>query len=232
MSNLTLFHGSDHIIEKPDFHLGKTNNDYGRGFYCTEELEMAKEWACKQNNDGFANKYILKSDSLNILNLLDGSYNILHWLALLLKNRTFRLSSEIAEDARQYIIRNFSIDLDEYDIVIGYRADDSYFSFAESFIQNGIPLRSLNQALRLGKLGAQTVLISENSFANLHFIGAESVEKSLYYSKFIERDSLARKTYREEICNSITYQDDIFVLDILREEMTKEDVRIQRIVSE
>lgn len=89
MSNLTLFHGSDHIIEKPDFHLGKTNNDYGRGFYCTEELEMAKEWACKQNNDGFANKYIL------------------------LKNRTFRLSSEIAEDARQYIIRNFSIDLDE-----------------------------------------------------------------------------------------------------------------------
>ena len=232
MSNLTLFHGSDHIIEKPDFHLGKTNNDYGRGFYCTEELEMAKEWACKQNNDGFANKYILKSDSLNILNLLDGSYNILHWLALLLKNRTFRLSSEIAEDARQYIIRNFSIDLDEYDIVIGYRADDSYFSFAESFIQNGIPLRSLNQALRLGKLGAQTVLISENSFANLHFIGAESVEKSLYYSKFIERDSLARKTYREEIRNSITYQDDIFVLDIIREEMTKEDVRIQRIVSE
>lgn len=232
MSNLTLFHGSDHIIEKPDFHLGKTNNDYGRGFYCTEELEMAKEWACKQNNDGFANKYILKSDSLNILNLLDGSYNILHWLALLLKNRTFRLSSEIAEDARQYIIRNFSIDLDEYDIVIGYRADDSYFSFAESFIQNGIPLRSLNQALRLGKLGTQTVLISENSFANLHFIGAESVEKSLYYSKFIERDSLARKTYREEIRNSITYQDDIFVLDILREEMTKEDVRIQRIVSE
>lgn len=232
MSNLTLFHGSDHIIEKPDFHLGKTNNDYGRGFYCTEELEMAKEWACKQNNDGFANKYILKSDSLNILNLLDGSYNILHWLALLLKNRTFRLSSEIAEDARQYIIRNFSIDLDEYDIVIGYRADDSYFSFAESFIQNGIPLRSLNQALRLGKLGAQTVLISENSFANLHFIGAESVEKSLYYSKFIERDSLARKTYREEIRNSITYQDDIFVLDILREEMIKEDVRIQRIVSE
>lgn len=127
MSNLTLFHGSDHIIEKPDFHLGKTNNDYGRDFYCTEELEMAKEWTCKQNNDGFANKYIL------------------------LKNRTFRLSSEIAEDARQYIIRNFSIDLDEYDIVIGYRADDSYFSFAESFIQNGIPLRSLNQALRLEK---------------------------------------------------------------------------------
>lgn len=87
MSNLTLFHGSDHIIEKPDFHLGKTNNDYGRGFYCTEELEMAKEWACKQNNDGFANKYILKSDSLNILNLLDGSYNILHWAGTPIKKQ-------------------------------------------------------------------------------------------------------------------------------------------------
>ena len=29
MGKIKLLHGSDHIIEKPDFLLGKTNNDYG-----------------------------------------------------------------------------------------------------------------------------------------------------------------------------------------------------------
>lgn len=41
MSTIELLHGSDHVIEKPDFRLGKSNNDYGKGFYCTRELQMA-----------------------------------------------------------------------------------------------------------------------------------------------------------------------------------------------
>ena len=36
MSKLTIYHGSPEIIEKPQFGKGKTYNDYGRGFYCTE----------------------------------------------------------------------------------------------------------------------------------------------------------------------------------------------------
>ena len=168
---------------------------------------------------------------MKILNLLDGDYNILHWMALLLKNRTFRLSSEIAVDARDYIIEHFSIDLKGYDVVIGYRADDSYFSFAESFVQNGLSLRSLNQALRLGKLGEQTVLISERAFRNLTFEEAELANKTIYYPKFVTRDTSARETYRNEIRKDRTYKDDIFVLDILREGMKNDDPRIQRIIS-
>lgn len=232
MSKIELLHGTDHILEQPDYLLGKANNDYGRGFYCTRELTMAREWACKQNTDGFVNRYFFDQDSLNILNLSDGTHHILNWLALLLKNRTFRLSNEIAVDARNYIIDHFAVDLTEYDVVIGYRADDSYFSFAESFIQNGLPLRSLNEALRLGRLGEQTVLISEKAFSKLVFKGAESVDKMIYYPKFVTRDSNARDTYRKEIRNSRWYQDDIFVLDILREEMRNDDARIQRILSE
>ena len=231
MSKVILLHGSDHVIEKPDFYLGKVNNDYGRGFYCTRELLMAMEWACKQNTDGFVNQYSLIQDSLKVLNLLDGNYNILHWMALLLKNRTFRLSSEIAIDARNYIIENFSIELSDYDIIVGYRADDSYFSFAESFVQNGLPLRTLNQALRLGKLGEQTVLISQKAFDNLKFEGVELADKTIYYPKFINRDFCAREIYRDEIRKSRSYKDDIFVLDILREEIKSDDLRIQRILS-
>lgn len=231
MGRITLLHGSDHIIEHPGYLQGKTYNDYGRGFYCTRERSMAMEWACKQNTDGFVNQYSLDLEGLHILNLLDGEHHILHWMALLLKYRTFRLSNEIAIDARDYILEHFLIDLADYDLVIGYRADDSYFSFAESFVQNGLSLRSLNQALRLGKLGEQTALVSEKAFGSLTFEKAEPADKTIYYPRFIARDSDARETYRKEVRGNRAYQDDIFVLDILREEMKNNDARIQRILS-
>lgn len=98
-------------------------------------------------------------------------------------------------------------------------------------MQNGLPLRSLNEALHLGKLGTQTVLISEKAFRNLTFDGAGFADKTVYYPKFIARDSNARETYRKEIRNRHSYKNDIFVLDILREEMKDNDSRIQRILS-
>ena len=57
MSVIQLLHGTDHIIEVPDIHIGNPHNDYGMGFYCTRVDEMAREWACKKNTDGFVNSY-------------------------------------------------------------------------------------------------------------------------------------------------------------------------------
>lgn len=230
MSTITLLHGSDHIIKKPILSLGKAHNDYGYGFYCTELLEMAKEWACKENKDGFVNEYKLNTDGLKILNLLDGTYSILNWIALLLKNRIFSLQDEIAIDARNYLIEHYLIDTAEYDIIIGYRADDSYFSYAQSFVSNGLSLRGLNQALYLGKLGVQTVLISEKAFQKLEFVKAMTIDKETYYPKFLSRDIEARKSYQEEIKKGRSYRDDIFIIDILREEIKNDDSRIQRII--
>lgn len=231
MPVIKLYHGTDHIIEKPDISLGKTYNDYGRGFYCTESLEMAKEWACKNNKDGYVNIYEINTNELKVLNLLDGKHNVLNWIALLLKNRTFTLQDEIALDAKNYLIENFLPDISMYDVIIGYRADDSYFSYAQSFISNTLPLRSLNQALRLGKLGLQTVLISEKAFEKIKFIGKEEVKRENYYPKFLSRDTNARKTYYQKVQKGKAYIDDIFVMDILREEMKNDDSRIQRIIS-
>ena len=60
-----LFHGSPSIIEKPQFGYGKVYNDYGLGFYCTDSLEMAKEWGVAQNRNGYANRYELDCDSIS-----------------------------------------------------------------------------------------------------------------------------------------------------------------------
>ncbi len=230
MDQFDLLHGSDHVVRDPAFAFGNQHNDYGCGFYCTKEIDAAREWACKSNTDGFVNRYAFQSEKLRILNLLDGEHSILNWMALLLKNRIFKLDNEIAIDARNYMIEHFSIDVSAYDVVVGYRADDSYFSFANAFVGNGLSLRSLNNALRLGKLGEQTVLVSKRAFKRITFIDAEPVEKSIYYPRFIDRDAEARASYREQIKESRTYRDDIFVLDILREELQNDDPRIQRIL--
>ena len=125
-----IYHGSKDIIEQPIFGFGKTYNDYGLGFYCTEEIDMAKEWGVNSDRDGYANIYEIETDSLNILDLNDDKYIVLHWLAILLENREFDAPSGLAAEAKEYILKNFMIDYKNYDAIIGYRADDSYFSFA------------------------------------------------------------------------------------------------------
>lgn len=230
MDTFTLLHGSEQIVDVPDISLGNPHNDYGRGFYCTSSEEMAKEWACKNGTDGFVNRYTVNGDGLKKLHLSDGSHTILNWIAILLKYRTFSLDSPIAMDAREYIIEHYAVDTTGYDLITGYRADDSYFRYAEAFIENTLPLRGLNKALQLGKLRLQTVLISPKAFRQITFVDAMPVDKTIYYPKFVARDNQARRTYKEKVAKSRSYRDDLFVMDILREEMKNDDPRIQRIL--
>ena len=129
-----LFHGSPSIIEKPQFGYGKVYNDYGLGFYCTDSLEMAKEWGVAQNRNGYANRYELDCEGLKILDLNGPSFNILHWLAVLLENREFDVPSGLALEAKEYILNTFRVDYQSQDAIIGYRADDSYFSFESCLV--------------------------------------------------------------------------------------------------
>lgn len=235
MSKLTIYHGSDHIIKKPELKKGKKYNDYGQGFYCTEDLELAKEWACKNGKEGFVNEYELDTSNLKILNLNSNGYTILNWIALLLEYRTFTLDSEIQKEAREYIINNFSIDTSRFDVIIGYRADDSYFSFAESFVSNTLPLSTLDKALRLGNLGEQVALVSPKAFKSIRFIDAQAADRKIYHPKFKSRDDKAREDFKKyrnsSVHGELDLSQEIFVLDIIRQEMRNDDERIQRIVS-
>ncbi len=138
----TIYHGSDKIIEKPLFGYGKPYNDYGLGFYCTEVLDLAKEWGASKNNDGFANIYQIETDRLSTFDLNSSEHTILHWLAVLLENRMFDISNALAQEAKDYLLKNFNVPYNEFDIITGYRADDSYFSFAQDFINGAISVRS------------------------------------------------------------------------------------------
>lgn len=217
MTRLIIYHGSKNIIEKPYYHGGKLQNDYGYGFYCTESLELAKEWASNnKETNGYANKYFIDLEGLKILDLSNEKYSILNWMAILLKFRTFDLSNEMSIKAKEYLLNNFYIDVNDYDIVIGYRADDSYFSFAKDFLNNTISVQKLKKAMELGKLGKQVVIISELAFAELKFEGTEEVESLEYYEKRKSRDIEAKEQYLKNTRNSTSLIDDIFILDIIR----------------
>ena len=99
----TIYHGSNKIIEKPLFGFDKTYNDYGLGFYCTEVLDMAKEWGVSKDNDGFANIYELETEGLTLLDLNSSEYTILHWLEVLLENRIFDITNSLAQEAKEYL---------------------------------------------------------------------------------------------------------------------------------
>lgn len=225
MSKLILYHGSTEIIEKPVFGKGKAYNDYGKGFYCTEHLELAKEWACNENIDGYANRYEIETDGLNILKLSSNQYTILNWLALLMLHRQGRLSTPVSRRGRDYLIEQFLPDFEGYDAIIGYRADDSYFSFARSFVSNEISLRQLALAMKLGKLGEQFVLKSEKAFEAIRFLDYTVADNTIYYAKRKARDDEARAAYQREF--EIEDLNGIFMRDIIREEMKPDDIRLR-----
>lgn len=199
MEKIILYHGSSEIIKKPELEKGKLYNDYGQGFYCTEHIELAKEWACTEGTDGYANKYELDISGLNILKLSDDEFAILHWLALLVEHRRFRISTPMIKRGEEWLKENYLIDLSNYDLVIGYRADDSYFSFARAFLGNEISLEQLSYAMQLGKLGEQIVLKSSKSFEAIKYVSFERADNSEYYAKRKVRDEQARISYRKEL---------------------------------
>ena len=226
---ITIYHGSEKIVEQPIFGEGKKNNDFGLGFYCTLSEELVKEWAVSSLRDGFANRYTLDSEYLNILNLNSPDYTILNWIAVLVEHRLFSIKTPVARRAKRYLIENFSINVNAYDLIIGYRADDSYFDYAESFLNNGISVEQLARAMQLGKLGEQIVLKSKFAFSNLKYEGFDIAEKNQYYVLRKARDDEANQLYFEILEEE---SDGLYIQDIIRGGIQNDDPRIPRNIFE
>lgn len=223
---ITLFHGSKNIITKPSYGIGNIHNDYGMAFYCTKHIELAKEWAVTEQSSGFANMYSMNLDGLDVLDLGNGDYSVLNWLAILLENRTFRTNTD-ASAGKDYIIDNFLPSYKKTDVIKGYRADDSYFSYANAFLNNSVSLEKLYAVMQLGDLGIQFAIKSENAFNRLTFLDALPANKLEYYPRKKARDEKARDMYSQF---QKTAEDGIYMIDIYRQKWRHDDERLQRII--
>ena len=226
---ITIYHGSEQIVETPTFGKGKKNNDFGLGFYCTESEALAKEWAVSSLSDGFSNRYTLDTQYLNILNLNSSDYTILNWIAVLVEHRLFSIKTPVAHRAKRYLIDNFGVNVNAFDLIIGYRADDSYFDYADSFLNNGISVEQLARAMRLGKLGEQIVIKSKFAFSHLHYEGFDIAEKEQYYVLRKARDDEANQLYLDMLEEE---NDGLYIQDIIRGGIKNDDSRIPRNISE
>ena len=225
---MTIYHGSEQIVEVPTFGLGRKNNDFGLGFYCTESEGLAKEWAVSSIRSGFSNRYTLDTEYLNILNLNSPDYTILNWIAVLVEHRLFTIKTPVARRAKRYLIDNFGVNVNAFDLITGYRADDSYFDYAESFLNNGISVEQLARAMQLGKLGEQIVIKSKFAFSKLQYEGFDVAEKEKYYVLRKARDDEANQTYLEMLEEE---SDGLYIQDIMRGGIKNDDPRIPRNLS-
>lgn len=198
MGKIILYHGSPNKVVVPQFGFGEGKHDYGKGFYLTENIELAKEWAvCRPDEmNGWVHKYELETDDLRILDFQE--HNILSWLAELMKHRD-------ASDSRRYkvlskkFIDEYGIDTSEYDVIKGWRANASYFYIAKEFVRDNIDIEILEELLSLGGLGIQYCIKSELAYSKLTEVddGLISVDYSEFNEKYNERDIIARKRMRE-----------------------------------
>lgn len=197
MGKIILFHGTPDKIVMPIFGKGDDKHDYGRGFYLTESVDLAREWAVCRPNDinGWVHKYELETDELKILDFQE--INVLAWLAELMKHRE-------AADSRRYrmlskkFIEKYGIDTEEYDVIKGWRANASYFYIAKEFVRDNIDMDILEELLSLGNLGIQYCVKSERAYSKLKEVeeGLIAVPYSEFNERYNQRDITARQNMR------------------------------------
>lgn len=198
MGMLTLYHGSPDKEVRPQFDRGNDRHDYGRGFYLTDSLDLAREWAVCRPNDasGYVHTFELETDGLKILDFQN--HPVLAWLAELMKHRDAADSKRYRMLAAKFIAK-YGVNTDVYDIVKGWRADASYFYIAREFVRDNIDIAILEELLSLGGLGIQYCIKSELAYSRLRERADALilVDYAEFNDRFNARDKQARKTMYE-----------------------------------
>ena len=217
---MKIYHGSKIVIKEPKAKGSNPSNDYGPSFYLTTDLDEAKLWACRHDSLGIVNKYRIDSRSFNNLKILDltdkSVYSVLNWLAILMHFR--ELDSSFKRNNKLVLewLDKYYIDVNQYDVVIGFRADDAYFRFPIRFISNDLAFEDLEDVFISGHLGIQYAFMSERAVSLLKFVGAIECENSFlghYYSVVTQ----ATKEF-DEILSLPRDPNKTYVLDLMRKE--------------
>ena len=195
-SILRLYHGSPDPELLPSFEGGKEYHDYGKGLYCVEDIELAKEWACQHSDTKASFVYVYELDLAALNTILDlNACAPAYWLSALATHRYASKEGALLRQRRERFIEAFSVDCRGADIIRGWRANDQYFAYLRDFLRMDISYEAVVEAMKLGDLGQQVVLISENAYANCRQIDRITMgenEYSKYYDQYNERDFVAR----------------------------------------
>lgn len=210
---MIFYYGADKKVDKPIYNYpdSNPNNDYGLGFYLTKEKDKAELWA-SQYDDGYCIKYDVDMKDLNILYLNSNTEEeIMLWISILVSNRFSKEEIENYKKTIEWLNNKYYINLEDYDVIVGYRADDSYFLYSRDFVANELSIDALSKAMKLGKLGLQYCLKSEKAFQKIKTLEYTKIEKNNEYHIF-------REKIREEYLETKKNDDinNVRILDIMR----------------
>lgn len=212
---MKLYYGADREVREPLYNYGNPTNDYGLGFYLTPSREMAKLWVTQYSGGGYLIEYEVDLSNFNILRLNTiEDRDVLIWLSILISHRFSKDERDKYKKEIEFLEKKYSINIDSYDLIIGYRADDSYFDYSRDFVANELSLELLKDAMMLGRLGVQYVLKSEKAFKHIKCLSIERVEHTNEYNSFRNKTKLEYLTIKKE--------DDVYntyFRDIMRKEL-------------
>ena len=115
---MTVYHGSDIIVEKPDIQHSVKRLDFGKGFYVTTVFEQAKRWAKR--------KAAFRDKNVGIVNMYE-----------LTVTKGFEIM-DFGDDLDAWIdfvcrCRNGSEEYTKYDVIKGKVANDKVFRVVDMY---------------------------------------------------------------------------------------------------
>lgn len=220
---MILYHGSKIVIANPSTKGSNPTNDYGPSFYLTKDIEAAKSWACRNDSVGVVSKFLINDNEYSNLKILDltnkEKYSVLNWLAILMHFRT--LDSSFVRNNKIILdwLNKYYIDVNEYDVIIGFRADDSYFRFPIRFISNDLSFEDLEGVFISGHLGIQYAFMSEKAIKCLKYRGFVDCDASFlgHYYSIVEK---ATNEF-DVLINKARDPNKTYILDLMRKDNAK-----------
>ena len=215
---MEFYHGSKKVIRQPQVKGSDPKNDYGPSFYLTTNLTAGKSWACRHDSLGVVNQYFVNSreyKKLKILDLTDKTkHSVLNWLAILMHFRELDGGFVIEYAQLLQWLEQFYINVEDYDVIIGYRADDAYFRFPIRFISGNLALEDLEEIFLLGELGIQYAFMSKNAIELLQFKKAIECEEK-FLGDYFKTVKEATKHF-DEILNRPKDIKKHYIMDLMR----------------
>lgn len=170
---ITLYHGSKSGLHGAIAPISRKRCDFGKGFYMGTDRKQPLTLICNYPN---AKLYTVSVD-LSGLKILDVEVG-LDWALLIAYNR-----GKMEEVKHSAIYKYFADLSKEYDIIIGYIANDRMFVVLDRFFNGEITDLALINSLSALKLGKQYVALTKRACEKIKILDEQELTET-------ERDRL------------------------------------------
>jgi hypothetical protein len=156
-----LFHGSKSGIEGPlSIDLSRSNNDFGKGFYCGESFTQSAMFVAKFRN---SSAYILTFDTRN---LRAANYSVdTNWMMTIALYRK-RLTSY----ASHPLLKELQAKVENADYIVAPIADNRMYEIIDSFAEGYLTDEQCKHALCATDLGNQYVFKTNKALTKIKFL--------------------------------------------------------------